>query len=390
MKSYEQEIYKILIGQTEEICVELDEAAGDIQKALSSTPKGLTIHMKHKDSGETKSTTFMGTHSAIAAAKSHINSMKKKGYEFQKHELVEAEMKKDDKAPFEPGKPSKPVTPGKYGQEVSKVRHLARQAMPKTQKEQAAEQEEAEDLSELKQDTLKKYVDKAKSVAKNQLYYARYGDPDDREEGEKAGADYNKRMKGIERASAKIKEEAEEPELEKTESKLYDKSFDKYVDTFTKKGKTTPDKQAMYKNLAKNAYKMLPGKSANPNLPEEFEEEVDQTIIEHKSFDIELPETLRFGDYLTAAKKLVENEEEAIIVANEFFKEQDESLVIESFTRADIEDKVKAHQRAGHEVSMPKYSTKEGKPYAEYTVTNKETNKKTKYIHHGSTRRVVT
>ena len=258
MKSYEQEIYKILIGQTEEECLELDEATtSDIQKALSSTPKGLTIHMKHKDSGETKSTTFMGTHSAVAAAKSHINSMKKKGYEFQKHELVEAEMKKDDKAPFEPGKPSKPVTPGKYGQEVSKVRHLARQAMPKTQKE-------------------------------------------------------------------------------------------------------------------------------------EFEEEVDQTIIEHKTFDIELPETLRFGDYLTAAKKLVGNEDEAITVANEFFKEQDESLVIESFTRADIEDKVKAHQRAGHEVSMPKYSTKEGKPYAEYTVTNKETNKKTKYIHHGSTRRVVT
>lgn len=236
---------------------DLDEATtAEIQKALSSTPKGLTIHMKHKDSGETKSTTFMGTHSAVAAAKSHINSMKKKGYEFQKHELVEAEMKKDDKAPFEPSKPSKPVTPGKYGQDVSKVKHLARQAMPKMQKE-------------------------------------------------------------------------------------------------------------------------------------EIEDEVDQTIIEHNTFDIEIPQTLRYGDYLTAAKKLV-GEEEAIVVANHFFKEQDESLVIESFTRADIEDKVKAHQKAGHEVSMPKYSTKEGKPYAEYTVTNKETKKKTKYIHHGSTRRVVT
>ena len=76
-----------------------------------------------------------------------------------------------------------------------------------------------------------------------------------------------------------LKEEVKEQELEKTESKLYDKSFDKYVDTFTKKGKTTPDKQAMYKNLAKNAYKMLPGKSANPNLPEEVEE---QFAIMHK------------------------------------------------------------------------------------------------------------
>ena len=260
MKKYSSDELELEDDDQEEMKEEtedLDEAtAGDIQKALSSTPKGLTIHMKHKDSGETKSTTFMGTHSAVAAAKSHINSMKKKGYEFQKHELVEAETKKDDKAPFEPSKPSKPVTPGKYGQDVSKVKHLARQAMPKMQKE-------------------------------------------------------------------------------------------------------------------------------------EIEDEVDQTIIEHNALDIEIPQTLRYGDYLTAAKKLV-GEEEAIVVANHFFKEQDESLVIESFTRADIEDKVKAHTRAGHEVSMPKYSTKEGKPYAEYTVTNKETKKKTKYIHHGSTRRVVT
>lgn len=385
MKSYEQEIYKILIGQTEEACVELDEAASDIQKALSSTPKGLTIHMKHKDSGETKSTTFMGTHSAVAAAKSHINAMKKKGYEFQKHELVEAEMKKDDKAPFEPGKPSKPVTPGKYGQEVSKVRHLARQAMPKTQKE---EFEELGEASQMRDDPLLKKIGPIRSRDNTTGRVP----PEDQQRGKelvkKAVQTSIARMKTDKKPN--LPEEFEDPELEKTESKLYDKSFDKYVDTFTKKGKTTPDKQAMYKNLAKNAYKMLPGKSANPNLPEEFEEEIDQTIIEHKAFDIELPETLRFGDYLTAAKKLVENEDEAILVANEFFKEQDESLVIESFTRADIEDKVKAHQKAGHEVSMPKYSTKEGKPYAEYTVTNKDTNKKTKYIHHGSTRRVVT
>lgn len=336
MKSYEQEIYKILIGQTEEECLELNEATtSDIQKALSSTPKGLTIHMKHKDSGETKSTTFMGTHSAVAAAKSHINSMKKKGYEFQKHELVEAEMKKDDKAPFEPGKPSKPVTPGKYGQEVSKVRHLARQAMPKTQKE------EVEELDELSKSTLASYAKKSSNDARMSGQIAK--------DFENKSSSYRK------------------PEMKASAARL----------------------AGEYK---KRSWKREDGvmKAIDRLAKEEVEEEVDQTIIEHKAFDIELPETLRFGDYLTAAKKLVESEDEAIIVANEFFKEQDESLVIESFTRADIEDKVKAHQRAGHEVSMPKYSTKEGKPYAEYTVTNKETNKKTKYIHHGSTRRVVT
>lgn len=121
---------------------------------------------------------------------------------------------------------------------------------------------------------------------------------------------------------------------------------------------------------------------------EETEEAVDFTVIEHNAFSFELPEKLNYTDYLNAAKKFTEKDEDAVTIADQFFKEQDESLVIESFTRGDIESKINAHAKAGHQISLPKYSTKDGKPYAEYTVTNKETGQKTKYIHHGSTRRV--
>lgn len=118
-----------------------------------------------------------------------------------------------------------------------------------------------------------------------------------------------------------------------------------------------------------------------------MKEDVDQEIVDD-TLEIVIPEHLNFADYLLAAKKIAESEEEQISLANEFFNKQDESLVIEAFTRSDIEDKINAHSKAGHQVSLPKYSTKEGKPYAEYTVTNKDSGQKIKYIHHGSTRRV--
>ena len=134
--------------------------------------------------------------------------------------------------------------------------------------------------------------------------------------------------------------------------------------------------------------KMKLGLYNKKSKKEEVEEEVDFTIIDHKGLEISLPESLNYNDYLNAAKTYAEKDEDAVAIADQFFKEQDESLVIEAFTRGDIESKINAHAKAGHQVSLPKYSTKDGKPYAEYTITNKETGQKTKYIHHGSTRRV--
>lgn len=119
----------------------------------------------------------------------------------------------------------------------------------------------------------------------------------------------------------------------------------------------------------------------------ELDDEVEETVIFHKAFDIELKEAYNFGDYLSAAKKLV-GEDQAIELANRAFKDQDESIFVEEVTRSDIEARVKAHSAAGHKVSMPKYSTRDGKPHAEYIVTDKESGVRRKYIHHGTSRKV--
>lgn len=119
----------------------------------------------------------------------------------------------------------------------------------------------------------------------------------------------------------------------------------------------------------------------------ELDDEIEETIFVHAPVEFEVKESYNFGDYLTAAKKLV-GEDEAINLANEKFKTQDISIFAEEYMRSDIEDRVNTWAKAGHKVSLPKYSTKSGKPYAEYVVTDKDTGARRKYIYHGNTRSV--
>ena len=71
------------------------------------------------------------------------------------------------------------------------------------------------------------------------------------------------------------------------------------------------------------------------------------------------------------------------------FKAKNEEYVVENFMRADVEDKAAAHKKAGHKVSDIKFSTKDNKPHAEYTVTTADGDKK-KYIYHGTARKLET
>lgn len=118
----------------------------------------------------------------------------------------------------------------------------------------------------------------------------------------------------------------------------------------------------------------------------DLEEEADETIIV-KPLEVEVKESYNFGEYLQTAKNLV-GEDQAIEIANEAFRLQDKSIFVAESTKTDIEQRVKTHQTAGHKVSMPKYSTRDGKPHAEYIVTDKDSGVRRKYIHHGSMRKV--
>lgn len=212
--------------------------------------------------------------------------------------------------------------------------------------------EEAEELDEISKKTLGSYINKASVDMANRT-------SDATGKRTMAGADYAHNIAtgmSAKKAKDNLKKDtdAAKPDIKKAVKRMY--GIDKAVGRLTKE-------------------------------EVELEEGVSQTIINHNDFVLEITDNPTFADYLAAAKSFV-SEEDAVVVAEEFFKEQDESLIIEAFTRADIDAKVSAHQKAGHSVTMPKMSTKNGEPYAEYVVTDKDTKVRRKYIHHGKVRRV--
>jgi hypothetical protein len=124
----------------------------------------------------------------------------------------------------------------------------------------------------------------------------------------------------------------------------------------------------------------------------EIEETVAETIVKHNDFTIEITDNPTFGDFLRAVQSIVRTDEESmqkeiVAIAEQAFAENYEEIIIESFTRMEIEDKLAAHRKAGNTVTNDKFSTKNGQPYAEYVVTDKEGGRK-KYIHHGTVRRM--
>jgi hypothetical protein len=124
----------------------------------------------------------------------------------------------------------------------------------------------------------------------------------------------------------------------------------------------------------------------------ELDEGIAETIVKHNDFTIEITDNPTFGDFLRAVQSIVRTDEESmqkeiVAIAEQAFAENYEEVIIEAFTRMEIDDKMAAHRKAGNTVSNDKFSTKNGQPYAEYVVTDKEGGRK-KYIHHGTVRRM--
>ena len=129
-----------------------------------------------------------------------------------------------------------------------------------------------------------------------------------------------------------------------------------------------------------------------PSGQHSMDEGISETIVKHNDFTIEITDNPTYGDFLRAVQSIVRTDEESVqqeivAIAEQAYAENYEDVIIESFTRMEIDDKMSAHRKAGNTVSGEKFSTKSGEPYAEYVVTDKEGTRK-KYIHHGKVRRM--
>ena len=145
----------------------------------------------------------------------------------------------------------------------------------------------------------------------------------------------------------------------------------------------------MFAKIAASAAKKYGSEEAGKRVAgailkkQRMKEDVDQSTSFYNNFEVQLQENYTFGDYLTAAKQLVEDTD-AVEMANEMFKAQDTDIfVIESILKTGIQARINSYLDAGLEVSAPKYSIEDGSPSVEYVVTE-EDGTRHQYIHFGS------
>lgn len=132
-------------------------------------------------------------------------------------------------------------------------------------------------------------------------------------------------------------------------------------------------------------------------LAKEETYEADETIISENAFIIDLPESLQYKDFVQAVLALEgfnslsdvpeERISEIVECIDIAFNENLEALVVEALTWSEIQDKIAAHKKAGNKIMDVSHGERQGKPYAAYTVVDKDGMKR-RHIYHGSTRKV--
>jgi hypothetical protein len=280
--------------------------------------------------------------------------------------------------------------------------------------------EETGQLGELSKPTLASYVKKAawdaSDKSNDSAYYSGAAGRMDNSRGQadrmktisnELKDKANKRLSGVNKAVNKMSERSDDYTLEdftleeleefmqsEEAGQLDELSYDtlnsymkgrrKQIDRSARAGVSTGTGSASSEKLEKNirGYRKAWAKR-DMKEDTDLEESVQETIIYHNNFQIQLKDSYSFGDYLMAAKKIV-GDDDAIDYANQAFSSQDTDIFVEEYSQSAVEDRVKGHMAAGHKVSMPKYSMKGGKPHAEYVVTDKESGVRRKYIHHGN------
>ncbi len=335
--------------------VETNEAmTPEFEKKFAETPKGVEVHMKHKETGKIVKNKFIGTHSAVAAAKKHIADMEKKGYEVHAKKLIEQEEQIDEEKDIE----------SIVKKSLTKIHGPGEITFKKTSNggHMVHHENEYGDLHQHQYDPKTGEVKPAHGVSYNEEIVQT------NEAQTSAAARYVK-------AKAKMSHQAST-------------TMKHVMNPTAGEKKAAKDIKPGVKGF-KDRYDMLKSAEARGALKED-EDQHDETIIK-EDLNIDVPEQFTFKDYLTAVTSLVgsELEEHQIVaVAYEAFRTQEEDIILEELTRDDLKQKMKAHMDAGHQISGEKFSMKDGKPYGEYVVTDKETGVRRKYIHHGSTRRV--
>jgi hypothetical protein len=159
------------------------------------------------------------------------------------------------------------------------------------------------------------------------------------------------------------------------------------------KAVTGGNDQDQMKNLQKKMG--VPQTGAKPQVKEEMEQ-VDETVL-HKDveFEINLAEK-DYKSYFTAAMKgkdlatmSPEDKKKHFNKVDAGYKAKNEDVFLEAMFDSHINDIIAAHKKAGNRVSDEKSAMSDGKMKHSYVITTPE-GKRTRHIHHGSTKKLET
>jgi hypothetical protein len=131
-------------------------------------------------------------------------------------------------------------------------------------------------------------------------------------------------------------------------------------------------------------------------LTKEEVEQVDETIL-HK--DVEFEVNIAEKDYKTYFQAAMKGKDLATMSPEEKkkhfnkvdagYKAKNEEVFLEAMFDSHINDIIAAHKKAGNRVSDEKSAMSDGKMKHSYVITTPE-GKRTRHIHHGSTKKLET
>ena len=206
---------------------------------------------------------------------------------------------------------------------------------------------------------------------------------DDGPMGSKAIGKYKKKVnKGIGRAVDRLtKEEAELEEAGKMwpGTPEYNKAFPKD----SKPGQRMSKQDYGYRGPSGSETEDKPSSEEGKTRGKGRRKVREETIIKHEDFTIEVIDNPTFKDFFNAAKAYVDNNEDAITVAEAFFKENDNSILIESEILQLFKDTLDKHENDGYVIEDTKVTIEEGEATLQYTLVEKENSNRTNYIYHG-------
>ena len=165
-------------------------------------------------------------------------------------------------------------------------------------------------------------------------------------------------------------------EEEKWEAK-YGKSDAKKLEPYGYRGASGSDTEEKPDNISKPKGR---GRKAGGSKLNKMKEE---TIVKHEDFIITVTDNPTFQDFFNAAKSYVDNEDDAVVVAEAFYKDEDNSIIIESEVKYLYNNVFEDHKKDGYLVEDIDVVIREEEVLLKYSAIKENSVVKYNYIHHG-------